>query len=164
MNFLRNDIGEEPVIVEGMVRGSAARIFRAWTMPEEIVKWFGPKVGSVRSAEIDLRVGGRWRFVMEDSETVRASLEGEYLRIEPGRCLAFSWRYLRDYADGRQERTSDSRVTVQFQEENGYTQISLRHEGIVREEGRSGVGMGWNASFRQLAEWLSESALPIDRR
>ena len=164
MNFLRSEVGDEPVIVEGTLRGSAARVFRAWTVPEEIVKWFGLKAGAVSSAEIDLRVGGRWRFVMEDTEICRASLEGEYLTIEPGRSLAFSWRYRREYPDGRHEMTSDSKVTIQFQEDGGYTQISLRHEGIVREDGRSGVGMGWNASFRQLAEWLSESALRVQRR
>ncbi len=157
MNFLHSEIGAEPVIVEGTLRGSLERVYRAWTDPEEIVKWFGLKSGAVLCAEIDLRVGGRWCFVMQDDEDGRACLQGEYLEIETGSRLAFSWRYVREFADGRHESTPESKVTVRFRPDGKATHVHLRHEGIVREDGRLGVGQGWNASFQQLGDWLNAS-------
>ena len=39
-------------------------VYRAWTTPELVRRWWSGKRGEVRVAEIDLRVGGRWRYVM----------------------------------------------------------------------------------------------------
>ncbi len=152
--FLGSEIGADPVIVEGLFKAPVARVYRAWTEPEQIVKWFGLKAGSVLSAQIDLRVGGRWCFVFEEGEEGRASLEGEYIAVRTDACLAFSWRHLREHPDGRREETPDSRVTITFRAEGAATHVHLRHEGILREDGRLGVGKGWDASFAHLGDWL----------
>ena len=157
MGFLSSDIGEDPVIVEGILAAPVARVYRAWTRPDEIVKWFGLDAGAMLSAEIDLRVGGRWCFVMHDGEDGRSSLRGEYFTVEFERRLAFSWRHLREHTDGSCEETAESKVTVTFREEGASTHLHLRHEGILQEDGRLGVGKGWEASFGHLGDWLSES-------
>lgn len=157
MRFLRSDIGEEPVIVEGILAAPVARVYRAWTSPDEIVKWFGLEAGAMLSAEIDLRVGGQWCFVMHDGEDGRASLRGEYFAVEFEKRLAFSWRHVRDHADGRREETPESKVTVTFRGKGVSTHLHLRHEGIVRQDGRLGVGKGWDATFEHLGDWLSAS-------
>lgn len=163
MDFLRSDIGDEPVIVDGLFKAPVGRVFRAWTDPDEIIKWFGLKKGAVVSAEIDLRVGGQWCFVMEDGADSRASLMGEYLGIESEKLLEFSWRHVREHADGRREETPGSKVTVTFREEGAATRLHLRHEGIDRLDGRQGVGTGWNATFEHLGEWLSIYSAATDR-
>ena len=155
MAFLQSELGADPVIVEGLLRAPLARVYRAWTRPEEIVKWFGLKAGAMVSAEIDLRVGGRWVFLMEEGPAGRALLQGEYLQIETEKLLQFSWYHLREDADGRREETAASLVTVTFREEGAATHIRLRHEGIARREGRLGVGHGWDATFAHLEAWLS---------
>ena len=107
------------------------------------------------AADIDLKVGGKWRFVMNQKEAARGVLQGEYLVIEPDERLEFSWRYVTEYADGRMEETMDSRVVITFTPKGETTLLKLRHEGINAEEGRTGVGHGWGASFAHLGEWLS---------
>ena len=157
MDFPKGAPGDEPVIVEGLLRAPLRRVYRAWTDPNDIVKWFGLKKAAMVSAEIDLRVGGRWCFVMEENAEGRATLSGEYLTVEPDARLAFSWRHRRENADGKIEETPISQVTVTFHEEGAATRIHLRHEGIARREGRQGVTQGWGASLSHLAELL-ESA------
>ncbi|MDH3665521.1 MAG: SRPBCC domain-containing protein [Paracoccaceae bacterium] len=153
--FLKSAPGAEPVIVEGLIAAPVSRVYRAWTDPEDIGNWFGLKPGGPVSAKIDLRVGGRWRFVMSEEADQRSVLEGEYLRIEQDRCLAFTWRHVRESGDGTRDTTAPSQVTVTFWAEGAATHMHLRHEGIVQEDGRRGVGHGWEATFGHLTDWLA---------
>ncbi len=155
MRFMRSEIGDDPVIVEGLLTAPVARVFRAWTDPEEIIKWFGLEAGAMLSAQIDLRVGGQWCFVMTDGEDGRASLQGEYIEIQTEKRLEFTWRHVREHADGRREETADSKVIVSFRADGASTHVHLRHEGILRQDGRLGVGKGWDASFGHLGDWLN---------
>ncbi len=154
MGFLSSKAGEAPVIVEGRFKAPVGRVYRAWTDPEQIIKWFGLTAGGMQAAEIELKVGGQWRFVMSEADEGRSVLHGTYLRIEPEACLEFSWQHVYEHADGRREETSASKVTVTFREEGASTLLHLRHDGIMREEGRLGVGRGWEASFEQLSKLL----------
>lgn len=153
--FLKSAPGLEPVVVEGVFAAPVERVYRAWTDPDELKAWFGLERHSLVSAEVDLRVGGRWRFVVSESEHERTSLHGEYLEIEPNARLAFSWRFLRENADGIREETGTSRVTVTFEAHGASTRVHLSHEGIATEDGRLGVGQGWNASLANLAASLA---------
>ncbi|WP_162906863.1 SRPBCC family protein [Algihabitans albus] len=159
MGFLRSPVGEEPVVLEGLFRAPLARVYRAWTDPEQIVQWFGPGrekgKGCLISATLDLRVGGHWHFVLSQDDGGRASLQGTYSVVETESCLSFSWCHVRETADGRREETPRSQVTVRFRAEGASTHVYLRHEGILREDGRKGVGGGWDASFQQLGDWLA---------
>ena len=66
------------------------RIFRAWTDPDELARWFAPDPEFTTEAEVDLRVGGAYRIRMGPYEVA-----GAYLSIDPPRTLAFSWRWTR---------------------------------------------------------------------
>src|SRR5918992_930334 len=56
-------------------------VFRAYTTPELIKRWWSGKRGEVTSAEVDLRVGGKWRFVMVANEGFEVGFHGEYKEI-----------------------------------------------------------------------------------
>ena len=156
MNFLSTELGADPVIVEGVLNAPAAKVYQAWTTPDAVLKWFGLDAGAMISAEIDLKIGGKWRFVMHQKEEARGVLQGEYLVIEPDERLEFSWTYVTEYADGREEATTESRVIITFTPRGETTLLKLRHESIIAEEGRIGVGHGWGASFAHLEDWLAE--------
>jgi len=157
MSFLRSAPGAEPVIVEGVFDAPVDRVFRAWVQPDEIRAWFGQPPDRVVTAEIDLRVGGRWRFWFDAPQGSSSRLEGEYLEIEPERRLVFTWRHVAEHPDGRREETPESRVSISFEPTGDGTRVSLRHEGILRAGGREGVGAGWNASFERLQTSLAET-------
>ena len=155
MSFLQSAPGADPIIVESLFRASVDRVFAAWTDPVAIREWFGPKPRSLVSADIDLRVGGAWRFVVNESVEGRAVLHGEYKEIEPPQRLVFTWQFLREAPDGSRTETPASTVTVTFVAEGVATRIHLRHEGIREEDARKGVGSGWTYSFGHLADHLS---------
>src|SRR6202158_1842666 len=56
-------------------------VYRAWTTPELIKRWWSGQRGEVTSAEIDLRVGGMWRYVMVAHGEFEVAFHGEYREI-----------------------------------------------------------------------------------
>jgi uncharacterized protein YndB with AHSA1/START domain len=56
-------------------------VYKAWTTPELIKRWWSGKRGNVTLAEVDLRVGGRWRYVMTASEGFEVAFHGEFREI-----------------------------------------------------------------------------------
>ena len=58
-------------------------VFRAFTTPEHVARWWAGRRGKVTSAEIDLRVGGRWRYAMMANEGFEVAFNGEYREIVP---------------------------------------------------------------------------------
>ena len=62
-------------------------VFKAYTTPELVRRWWAGKRGNVTVAEIDLRVGGRWRYVMEANEGFEVAFHGEFREIVPNERL-----------------------------------------------------------------------------
>ncbi|MEM7215871.1 MAG: SRPBCC domain-containing protein [Pseudomonadota bacterium] len=156
MNLLQSNPGDDPVVVEGFFAVSPSTMFRAWTEPEIICKWFGLKPNSLVSARVDLRVGGIWTFVLDNQAAHSASMQGEYIEIVPDKKLAFTWKHVVVDESGHQEETPVSRVDVQFSPKGSGTWVHLEHSGIVREGAREGVGGGWVNSFGHIMELLPQ--------
>lgn len=150
--FLKTAPGADPVIVEGAFKASPERVFRAWTTPDEVMQWFGRPPNKLASAEIDLVVGGQWRFTMTSQGDERHAILGEYLEIDPGRRLVFTWAHEKRHADGRVETSPHSRVEVAFETTATGTALRLEHSALSAEQVRIGVGEGWSASFTRIAD------------
>jgi uncharacterized protein YndB with AHSA1/START domain len=58
-------------------------VFKAWTTPELVLRWWSGYRGEMTLAEIDFRVGGRWRYVMTASGGYEVAFHGEYREIVP---------------------------------------------------------------------------------
>jgi uncharacterized protein YndB with AHSA1/START domain len=58
-------------------------VYRAWTEPELVRRWWAGRRGEVTSAEIDLRVGGGWRYVMVAHDGGEVAFHGEFREIVP---------------------------------------------------------------------------------
>src|SRR5947208_2356093 len=56
-------------------------VYRAWTTPELIKRWWTGDRGEATSVEVDLRVGGRWRYVMTANEGFEVAFHGEYREV-----------------------------------------------------------------------------------
>ena len=67
-------------------------VWKAWTTPELVSRWWPGKRGTMKSCEIDLQVGGQWRYVMEAGEGgFEVGFHGEYREIEPTERLVISF-------------------------------------------------------------------------
>jgi uncharacterized protein YndB with AHSA1/START domain len=58
-------------------------VYRAWTTPELVERWWSGRQGRMKLVEIDLRVGGRWRYVMDTTDGTEIAFSGEFREIVP---------------------------------------------------------------------------------
>ncbi len=151
IDIISSPPGASPVMIEAMFPTTAARLFDAWTQPQQLRQWFGTDPNDLLDIQIDLREGGAWRFVMRCSEGKEEFLEGRYLEILPGKRLAFSWSHNVRTPEGEHQRTPPSCVTICFEPIGAATRMTLEHREIASDSGRLGVRKGWLTSFQTLA-------------
>jgi uncharacterized protein YndB with AHSA1/START domain len=125
------------LVVRRTIRASAARIFDAWTQPEQLKIWWGPRPVTCSGAEVDLRVGGRYRIAnaLPDGNTV--IIEGEFRQIERPHLLVYTWRT----AEGAGE---SSIVTVRFHARGAATEVVVIHENVPSAAVRDSHEQGWS--------------------
>ena len=151
LDFLKSPPGQDPVVVEGHFNTSAARLFRTWTDPDELMQWFGPSPRGLVSARLDVEPGGIWECAFPAREGRTDKLTGEYLAVKQDSRLVFTWEHHRAHADGAVEKTPASLVTVTFTDTPRGARLHLLHERIEEEGGRLGVTDGWRGSFARIA-------------
>lgn len=122
------------------------RVFRAWTVPEEMKKWKGPGAMSTPVAEVDLRPGGRYRIHMQPPDgTVTHRLVGLYRVVDPPKKLVYTWRW------ENEPELAETLVTVEFLDRGGNTELVLTHELFPNDDARKRHEAGWTACFDKLA-------------
>jgi uncharacterized protein YndB with AHSA1/START domain len=128
------------------------RIFNALTDAAEVARWWGPHGFTMAEIDLDLRVGGGYRFTMQPPEGDSFHLAGEFLEIEPPRRLVYTFRYEEPDPDDR-----ETVVALTLEEVDGTTHVSLS-QGDFATEGRLELHRsGWTDSFERLTE-LTESS------
>ncbi len=138
------------LVVRRTIRASAERLFAAWTRPAEVEAWWGPAAVRCPRAEIDLRVGGRYRIANELPDGQLLYIVGEYTLIEPPHRLAYTWR--REPGPALSEF-----VTVRFIPRNGATEVTVVHERIIDAAIKTRHEQGWHGCFEGLAAYLAPS-------
>lgn len=129
------------------------RVFRAWTDAEAVKGWFGPHGSKTVLAEIDLRVGGRYRFGVQSPDGYLNYVSGTYRAIQIPTRLVFTWGWSnRDNPDPDEMML----VTVAFQAHGVGTQVTLTQEHLPSEMSKEQHTAGWVESFEQLEQVLSE--------
>lgn len=136
------------LVVRRRVSASAERLFEAWTQPTQLQQWWGPRNVTCTDAEIDLRVGGRYRIANLLPDGRMVWITGHFEQIEPPRRLVYSWRL-------EPSLGSPERVTVRFEPSDGATEIIVIHELIIDAASRDSHEQGWQGCLDGLARYLS---------
>jgi len=128
-------------------------VFEAWTNPEHLGRWFGPKGFSVTTHEIDVRVGGRWRFVFNAPDGRAYGNRIVFLEVKRPELLLF------DHGSDRDDDPERFRVTVTFDEQsNGKTVVTLRQLHPTKELRAQKIAFGaveyGNQTLDKLAAYL----------
>ena len=74
---------DEQILITREFEAPRHLVYKAWTTPELVKRWWSGRQGRMTIADIDLRVGGRWRYVMVTSEGSEVAFHGEYREIVP---------------------------------------------------------------------------------
>jgi uncharacterized protein YndB with AHSA1/START domain len=127
------------------IKARPAIVFDALTTPEGIGHWWGPDPGPVLLAEVDARVGGRFRvrFRMLDGSEHESS--GEYLEVTKPRRLAMTWRWVGDEDSGG---VSHLQFDLRAIEEG--TELTLTHAKLHDDESARGHREGWSGALDKL--------------
>ncbi len=110
--------GPAEILVTRQLDAPRALVFRAWTTPELVRRWWTAGHGEIVSVEIDLRAGGAWRYAMREPDGSLAAFHGEYREIVPGERIVNTEVFER--LPGIQ-----ALVTVTFTEVAGRTQLAV---------------------------------------
>ena len=135
-----------------------ALVFEAMTTPEHVREWWG-RLGdgySVPECEIDLRPGGRWRFVNLTPKGLRVVFSGEYREVKPPSRLVFTEIYEEGPGAPGPTEEGTSLVTTIFDEEQGKTRMTVTARYFSPEVRdivlRSGIERGAALSYDRLEE------------
>ena len=125
------------------------KVWRAWTDAEAVKRWWGPGPGEpVSLAELDVRVGGRFRIVFGGPDGRMHECAGVYKEVVPNRKLVFTWTW----PNSTPERVSV--VTIVFQAVGKGTELQFTHEQLYDEQVRDDHKRGWSSSFDKLERFL----------
>jgi uncharacterized protein YndB with AHSA1/START domain len=152
---IRNEVGVRAVI-KRRVAASRERVFQAWTEAEHLQRWFFPGLNgeAVPHAEVDLRVGGRYRITMHTPDgDITAMVGGIYHEVHPPEKLVFSWAW-----EAPQPDSSETLVTVELRDIQGGTEIIITHERFPAQSGVEEHTIGWNCALERFVLLVEEGA------
>jgi uncharacterized protein YndB with AHSA1/START domain len=127
------------------IKAAPAQVFSAWTDPEKLVRWFGPKetvAGSVR-AQVDVRPGGRYRMEFQTTDGERHQVSGAYREVVADTRLVFTWAW-------RSTPERESLVSVTLAPDGDGTLLTLHHEQFFDQKARDGHEHGWTGTLDKL--------------
>lgn len=123
-------------------------VFDAWSRPEMLARWWGPKHFTLPVCEVDFRVGGSYRMAMQDPGGTQYPFHGKYLEIVPNERIVFN-------AVIAEMPGNDVVTTVTFVEENGKTRMTVRQDIPAMAQAARGQREGWSGSLEKLAVALA---------
>ena len=129
-------------------------VYRAWTTPELVKRWWSGQRGEVISAEIDLRVGGMWRWVMVAQGGFEVAFHGEYRELVPDERIVTT-----EVFEGMPE--GEALNTLTFTEEDGRTTLTLLVEHASREHRDAHVNSGMEAGMQESMDALERVAASL---
>jgi uncharacterized protein YndB with AHSA1/START domain len=137
-----------------------ADVFAAFVEREAILAWWAPKGWYTPEAELDVRVGGRYRFGMRsDHDPAMMYIHGEYLVVDPPRQLKFTYVWEPGGAGERWREFAvivvETTVTLRFHDLGSATEVLIRHDGFPTKPGAEEHRLGWSSNWECLAEYLT---------
>jgi uncharacterized protein YndB with AHSA1/START domain len=131
------------------LRVTPAVVWRAWTEPSELARWWWPARFQTQY-EVDLRAGGQYRFTTaEVPEMGVLELTGTFRVVEPPERLEYTWQWAND--------PTLSYVTVSIAGAADGAWLEVRHAGLPTPEERENHVMGWNDCLDRLEAYLHGS-------
>jgi uncharacterized protein YndB with AHSA1/START domain len=131
-------------------------VYKAYTTPDLVRRWWSGKRGQVTSAEIDLRVGGTWRYVMVANEGFEVAFHGEYREVVPNERIVTTEVY--EGVPEDQAPEEDVVNTVTFTEAEGRTTVTVLVQCPSKEVRDMIIDSGMEAGMQEAMDLLEEVA------
>jgi uncharacterized protein YndB with AHSA1/START domain len=129
-------------------------VYRAWTTPELVKQWWSAKRGEVTIAEIDLRVGGTWRYVMIAEGGFEVGFHGEYREIVPNERIVST-----EVFEGMPD--AEALDTMTLTEKDGRTTLTILVEHTTQEDRDTHINSGMEDGMQDAMDLLEQVAVSL---
>ena len=136
-------------------------VYKAFTTPELVRRWWHANRGEMTVAEIDLRVGGKWRYVMVADGGMEVGFHGEYREIVPNERIV-STETFEGLPEGVSEADGTTVNTATFAEADGRTTLTLLIQAPSKETRDAIVDSGMEAGLQDALDNLEQVAVSLD--
>ena len=141
---------ERELVITRLIDAPRALVFQAWTDPQHLARWWGPKGFTNPICELDLRPGGALHIVMRAPDGTDYPMTGVFREIVPPERLAFAFNAI----DAQGNILLDGLTTVSFAEQDGKTRLTLQTRAVAvvgyAAAYLEGMEAGWAQSLERL--------------
>jgi uncharacterized protein YndB with AHSA1/START domain len=134
--------------IKRRLKAPPQKVYAAWTDPGKITHCWGPEQSQTLSAELDVRVGGRFHIVFRTPDGEEHDVSGTYLEVIRNQKLVFTWMW-------RTMPERQSLVTVTLAPDGEGTLLTLLHEQFFDEPARDRHRSGWTGTLDRLERYLA---------
>jgi uncharacterized protein YndB with AHSA1/START domain len=132
-------------------------VYRAWTTPELVRRWWSGRRGKMTVADIDLRVGGRWRYVMVTSKGYEVAFHGEFREIVPNERIVNTEVY-----EGAEAADTEPPLNiVTFTETDGRTTLEVLMQCGTKELRDAIIESGMETGMQEAMDLLEQVAISL---
>jgi len=156
MTAVSSEAGTVDLEVRRFVPAPPQQVFRAWTDPAALKRWWGPAGVQCVAAEIDLQPGGRYRIANALPSGDILWIHGVFERVDPPTLLVYSWHTGEaDQSFAEDTHMPAEQVSVRFTPSGDGTDLTIEHKRIPSETMRDDHQSGWAGCLDGLIDFLA---------
>ena len=148
---------DEQILITREFDAPKELVYKAWTTPELVKRWWSAKRGATTVVEIDLRAGGKWRSAMVTDDGMEVAFHGEYQEVVPNERIVSTEVY-EGIPNGEESATLN---TATFEESGGRTIVTLLIEAPSKDVRDAIVASGMEDGLQDALDLLEEAALSL---
>jgi PhnB protein len=154
---------KKELLISRIFEASRERVWKAWTEPEQIKKWWGPKTFTAPVVTVDFRVGGKYLYCMRSPDGKDYWSTGTFFEIVPLTRIVLTDSFADEkgnvvpasYYGMSADFPLESRVTLIFEDDGNKTKFTLKYDDVSKISNLQEMEQGWNESLDKLAEQLT---------
>jgi uncharacterized protein YndB with AHSA1/START domain len=151
---------EDQILIRREFDAPKHLVYQAFTTPELIKRWWNASRGEVTIAEVDLRVGGKWRYVMVADDGSEVGFHGEYREIVPNERLVSTEIY-EGLPEGVSEEEGGTVNTVTFEEAQARTTVTILVQAPSKVARDAIIDSGMELGLQDALDLLEQVALSL---
>lgn len=150
MTARTDTVAAEPLflVISRLMDAPPALVFRMWSSPEHLTRWWGPKNFSSTSRQLEFREGGRYHHLIHGPDGISDGMSGTFREIVENEKIVFTFAWDHD-------PSWVSLVTVTLRAEGARTRLTFRQEPFLDVETRDSHMGGWGECLDRLADALA---------
>jgi len=154
VSAVQDSIADRDLVVTRLIDAPRRLVFGAWTDPEQVSHWWGPKGYVTTECDMDIRPGGAYRCVMRSPEGTDHRKRGVYRAIVEPELIEFTFAW--EQPDGR--LGNETLITVTFEAVGAKTRLTLHQRLFDTKENRDSHRVGWTSCLERFAEYAAAAA------